>query len=102
VRHEYGLDKSFLDRVFSGGSGAPAPTTVAPPQITLTVPATTAPSYSAESNPNSSDAIVRMVVRTGNLQLVVGDVSIALENSQNNHLRGYGLTKSGRRRKNDR
>jgi PKD repeat protein len=94
VRHEYGLDKSFLDRVFSGRGGAPAATTP-PPPTTMTVPAsgnsgkvtvptatptpTDTPSYSAESTANSSDVIVRMVVRTGNLQLVVGDVSIALD-----------------------
>jgi hypothetical protein len=95
LRHEYGLDKSFLDRVFSGGSGDSTATAQPPPPTTISASAsdnsgkgavplgtpapTTTPSYSAESTANSSDVIVRMVVRTGNLQLVVGDVSVALD-----------------------
>jgi PKD repeat protein len=95
MRHEMGLDKPALGQVFgnSGSSGGGAYTTTIAPQTTsaprpsptMSIPAAT---YSGVDNSSAGweelsqevQGINRMVIRNGNIQLVVSDVAAALDN----------------------
>ena len=72
IQHQYGLDRG----PFSAGGAGSAPAPMVPPSTT------SPPSMSSQGNTSSPTSIPseRMVVRTGNIQMVVNEIAAAMEN----------------------